>query len=79
MYLSVSYGSQNKQQLEDGCLLLGCYTASTGNSLPMSQDNLSVSSSRVNKQRLFHYIALTNLFYNRDRLFQLDVCIVHFV
>jgi hypothetical protein len=62
MYLCVSYGSQDKQQLEDECLLLGCYTASTGNSLPKSQDNLSVPSSRVNTQRLFHYTALTNCF-----------------
>jgi len=33
--------------VEENCILLGCLAASSGNSLPAFQDNLSVQSSRV--------------------------------
>jgi hypothetical protein len=32
---------------DENCILLGCCTASNGNSLPVFQDNLCVQSSRV--------------------------------
>jgi len=34
-------------QVDENCVLLGCYAASSGNFLPMFRDNLSVPSSRV--------------------------------
>jgi hypothetical protein len=37
----------HKLDKSDTCALLGYYTACSGNSLPMFQDNLSVPSSRV--------------------------------
>jgi hypothetical protein len=33
------------QRATENCVLLGCYAASTGNSLPIFQDNLSVPTS----------------------------------
>jgi hypothetical protein len=33
--------------VQDNCILLGCFAASSGNSLPAFQDNLCVQSSRV--------------------------------
>ena len=33
--------------IDENCILLGYYTASSGNALPVFQDNLSVQSSRV--------------------------------
>jgi hypothetical protein len=36
-----------RREVDENCALLGCYAASSGNSLPTFRDNLSVPSSRV--------------------------------
>ena len=40
-------GSFRPSCVVSGCVLLGCYAASSGNFLPTFRDNLSVLSSRV--------------------------------
>jgi len=36
-----------RHEVDQNCVLLGCYAASSSNSLPTFWDNLSVPSSRV--------------------------------
>ena len=36
-----------RREVDEKCALLPCYAACSGNSLPTSRDNLSVSSSKV--------------------------------
>ena len=36
-----------RREVDENCALLGCYAASSGNSLPTFRDNMSVPSSRV--------------------------------
>ena len=40
-----------RREVDENCVLLGCYAAGGGNSLPTIRDNQSVPSSVVKKQR----------------------------
>ena len=39
-------------EVDENCVLLGYYAASSGNSLPTFRDNISVSSSRMKNQKI---------------------------
>jgi hypothetical protein len=39
-----------RSEVDEKCVLLGCYVACCGNSLPTFRDNTSVPSSRVKNQ-----------------------------
>jgi hypothetical protein len=58
--LCVPYGSQNKQQLEEDCLLMGCLLSEYWQFLTDVSGQSLGPIFMGHKQRLFHYIALTN-------------------
>jgi len=43
--------SRFRREVDENCALLGCYAASSGNSIPTFRDNLSVPSSRVQESK----------------------------
>jgi hypothetical protein len=47
------------------CALLGCYVASSGNSIPTFRDNQSVPPSRVKKSKKIHFLNIED---ETDRL-----------
>ena len=48
-----------RREVDENCVLLGCYAASSGNFLPTFRDNISIPSSGFNKEskriRNYHY------------------------
>ena len=54
-----------RREVQENCVLLGYYTASSGNSLPTFRDNLSVPSSRIGCPKTsvgnYHYSLRNNL------------------